>query len=132
MVISREDLDRISRLIHCVEFVHCGFDEALDVVKPGDFVYMDPPYAPVNATSFVGYTGDGFDLDSHNRLFARIKALHEEKILFAMSNAMVGLVTDSFADFTITRFSARRAINSKDPSATAMEVIVTNDTNESS
>jgi DNA adenine methylase len=92
----------------------------------GDFVYLDPPYAPENANSFVGYVADGFDLEAHNRLFDGIKKLNQKKIHFAMSNAKVDLVMDNFKDYKLEDIVARRAINSKDPGSTTMEVIVYN------
>ena len=50
-------------------------------VKKDDFVYLDPPYAPVDEKSFVNYTTDGFDLSCHNSLFNRIKTdLHKKNI----------------------------------------------------
>jgi hypothetical protein len=43
-----------------------------------------------------------------------------------MSNAKVDFVLDNFKDCQFEDIVARRAINSKDPSATTMEVIVYN------
>ena len=43
-----------------------------------------------------------------------------------MSNAKVDFVMDTFKDYYFEDIVARRAINSKDPSATTMEVIVYN------
>ena len=54
-------------------------------MKEGDFVYLDPPYAPENDKSFVKYVADGFDLKCHNNLFKSIKNL--KNIKFVMSNA---------------------------------------------
>jgi len=125
-IITREDLDVVSELIQDVVFECRGFDETIQTPVQGDFVYMDPPYAPENAKSFVGYVADGFNLDAHNNLFDGIKSLKNKKIKFAMSNAKVDFVMDTFKDYYFEDIVARRAINSKDPSATTMEVIVYN------
>ena len=37
-------------------------------IKKGDFLYLDPPYAPETVTSFVGYTKDGFGIENHQNL----------------------------------------------------------------
>ena len=125
-IVTREDLDAVSDLIQGVIFECCGFEETIQKPMQGDFVYLDPPYAPENAKSFVGYVADGFDLDAHNSLFDGVKSLKKKKIKFAMSNAKVDFVMDNFKDCQYEDIVARRAINSKDPSATTMEVIVYN------
>lgn len=125
-IITREDLDVVSDLIKDVVFECCGFETSIKKSVKGDFVYMDPPYAPENAKSFVGYVADGFSIDAHNNLFDEVKSLKNKKIKFAMSNAKVGLVMNTFKDYYFEDIVARRAINSKDPSATTMEMIVYN------
>ena len=65
-------------------------------------------------------------MDAHNNLFDGVKSLKNKKIKFAMSNAKVDFVMDNFKDCQYEDIVARRAINSKDPSATTMEVIVYN------
>ena len=64
IIISKTDLNYISELIKDVEFKNCSFTESIKNVKDGDFVYLDPPYAPENSKSFVGYVADGFNLDN--------------------------------------------------------------------
>ena len=125
-IITREDLDIVSELIQDVVFECCGFETSIKKSVKGDFVYLDPPYAPENAKSFVGYVADGFDLNAHNNLFDGVKSLKKKKIHFAMSNAKVDLVMDNFKDYKFEDIIARRAINSKDPSAVTTEVIVYN------
>lgn len=125
-IITREDLDIVSELIQDVVFECCGFETSIKKSVKGDFVYLDPPYAPENAKSFVGYVADGFDLNAHNNLFDGVKSLKKKKIHFAMSNAKVDLVMDNFKDYKFEDIVARRAINSKDPSAVTTEVIVYN------
>lgn len=125
-IITKEELDTVSELIQDVVFECCGFETSITKPIKDDFVYLDPPYAPENANSFVGYVADGFDLDAHNRLFDGIKKLNQKKIHFAMSNAKVDFVMDNFKDCQYEDIVARRAINSKDPGSTTMEVIVYN------
>lgn len=125
-IITREDLYVVSDLIQGVVFECRGFETSIKKPVNGDFVYLDPPYAPENAKSFVGYVADGFSIDAHNNLFDEVKSLKNKKIKFAMSNAKVDFVMDTFKDCQYEDIVARRAINSKDPSATTMEVIVYN------
>jgi DNA adenine methylase len=93
-------------------------------VKDADFVYLDPPYAPENSKSFVGYVADGFNLETHKLLFDEIKKFRNIK--FVMSNAKVDLVTNNFKEYNCDDIIARRAINSKKPGSTTTEVIIYN------
>lgn len=122
--VSETDLNNISELIKNVKFEHNSFEDSIKNVKKGDFVYLDPPYAPENKKSFVGYNSDGFNLDTHKLLFNEIKKL--VKIKFVMSNAKVKLVTETFQNYKSKDIIARRAINSKKPGSTTTEVIIYN------
>tara|TARA_B100001996_G_scaffold321205_1_gene265577 strand:+ start:1803 stop:2687 length:885 start_codon:yes stop_codon:yes gene_type:complete len=122
VLISLEELLKIQELIKDVVFKWCDFRAAFaQTINDCDFIYADPPYAPENVKSFVGYTKDGFIMDDHKDLFNLLK---HSKIDFVMSNAKVYIVTNSFEDYKIEDVPARRAINSKDPSSITTEVLV--------
>lgn len=72
-VITKETLYTVSELIKDVEFTNKGFVESIQSPIEGDFVYLDPPYAPENNTSFVGYVADGFTEENHKDLFEKTK-----------------------------------------------------------
>jgi DNA adenine methylase len=100
----------------------------LKEVQPGDFVYLDPPYAPLNEKSFVGYNAEGFTLEQHNQLFTHCACLTEKKVRFLLSNAEVPLVTNAFpVPLYQTRVvSCRRAIHAKAPATRTNEVLIAN------
>jgi len=123
-IITKDALDTVSAMIADVKFKTCDFGEAFESMRSGDFVYADPPYAPETDKSFVGYTADGFGLETHERLFECLLGLSEKNISFAMSNARVDMVVDKFEGCGIETVVARRAINSKNPGATTEEVLV--------
>lgn len=116
----------VSDLIRGVVFRHASFADSLADVRPGSFVYMDPPYAPASATSFVGYTDAGFAEKDHKNLFELCDALSTNGISLVMSNADVPLVRTNFPTdrYMTTVVSCRRAINAKNPASRANEVIV--------
>jgi DNA adenine methylase len=126
VVITKTELDAISELIKDVEFKQSSFEESIKNVGKGDFVYLDPPYAPENSKSFVGYVKDGFSLEMHAKLFSEIKNVASREGKFLMSNAKVELVTDTFKDYNCQDITARRAINSKNPAAKTTEVFIYN------
>jgi DNA adenine methylase len=127
-ILDEDHIRRVSELIKDVVFTCCSFSDSLTKLEKDDFVYLDPPYAPENDTSFVSYTADGFDLDNHKRLFKECSEMKEKNVNMLMSNADVALVKDEFPSpmYTTTIISCRRAINSKKPGARTNEVLITN------
>jgi DNA adenine methylase len=125
-IINRAHLDEMHELIRDVVFECADFTVSMEAGKigDGDFVYLDPPYAPENAKSFVGYTDKGFPLDQHNRLFGMCRGLKK----MMMSNADVALVRQNFPveQYVTNVVSCKRSINSKNPEAKTNEVIIMN------
>lgn len=123
-ILNHDHLMEIHRLIQGVVFQVMDFDAAMKERKEGDFVFMDPPYVPVNQTSFVQYNKEGFD--KHEILFKRCKSL---SVRFMLCNSSTALVENEFKGeegFQIRHVEAKRRVNSKEPGKTAMEVIITN------
>lgn len=112
----------VSELVQRVTFTRESYETALEKVSAAGmcFAYLDPPYAPVDANSFVAYTAGGFD---HLAFFEQCKNLTSP---WLMSNANVELVRETFpaSEFDVRSIQARRAIHSKDPSASASEVLI--------
>ena len=123
-IVNLSELKMLSELTQDVVFMCNDFAASLEMVKSGDFVYLDPPYAPETDKSFVGYVADGFNLDMHLKLFDMVKNIPD--IHFAMSNSNVDLVRDTFEGYSIDEITARRAINSKNPGSKTKEVLIYN------
>ena len=127
-LVEEDELNYISELIKDVNFYNSDFSESFkNVSNEKNFLYMDPPYAPENDKSFVGYTKDGFDIEQHKKLFDLTKLISEKNMIM-MSNSNVKLIHDNLSkdNFKYEIVSCRRAINSKDPAARTEEVIITN------
>lgn len=127
-IINKEHLEEIHNLIQNVVFECCDFNTSLTIVEPGDFVYIDPPYAPETAKSFVGYTENGFNIENHNKLFELIHILTNSNKKIMLSNSDVSLVRENFTSekYNILSILCKRSINSKNPKAKAKEVIIKN------
>jgi len=127
-ILDEEHIKTVSTLIKDVVFTNCSFTDSLTKISSGDFVYLDPPYAPENETSFVSYTSDGFDLETHKMLFKLCTGMKSKRVKMLMSNADVKLVRDAFPSpkFTTKIISCRRAIHSKEPDSRTNEVLITN------
>ena len=127
-ILEKDEIDYISKLIKDVNFYNSDFSKSFENVQgENNFIYLDPPYAPENDKSFVGYTKDGFGIEQHELLFNLTKKISEKNMIM-MSNANVKLIRDNLSpdDYKYEVVSCRRAINSKNPGAKTDEVIITN------
>jgi DNA adenine methylase len=130
-IINLIHLEEISKLIKDVIFECIDYKLVLEKIAnkndKNDFIYMDPPYAPENDTSFVSYTEGGFSKENHLKLFEIYNNLSKQLKLM-MSNSDVKLVRDNFSDISLNIKSivCKRTINSKNPESKTKEVIIKN------
>ena len=112
------------------------FDDALADVSDGDFVYLDPPYAPLSGTAhFTSYTAGGFGPEQQERLQRTVidSALRGASVLLSNSSApqIKALYHQNrgarHAGLRATTVAARRAINSRAASrGPVREYLITN------
>jgi len=91
------------------------FERVLGRAKPGDFVYFDPPYIPLTATSrFTDYTSEGFGDAQQLRLRDVALELKRRKVSVLLSNSSAQRVYDLYErDFRCQEVDARRSVNCK-------------------
>jgi DNA adenine methylase len=97
------------------------FEEALANARAGDFVYCDPPYAPLSRTSsFAHYTARGFRTLDHVHLQRAVVAASGRGAIVLLSNSSAPEIEAAYAapaarivGLKIQRVPARRAINSR-------------------
>lgn len=89
------------------------FERVLDRAVAGDFVYFDPPYLPISATSsFTGYSSDGFGIRDHEWLRDIACELSSRGVHVLISNSAAPAVRALYSkDFEVTEVFANRAIN---------------------
>lgn len=90
------------------------FESILDFVKPGEFVYFDPPYHPLSKTaSFTAYYRGGFGETIQESLADVALALDKKGVYVMLSNSMTPFVTNLYKRFTIKEVFATRSVNSR-------------------
>ncbi|MGN6107743.1 MAG: DNA adenine methylase [Kofleriaceae bacterium] len=122
-----ENIRACSAALQGVELRCCDFEEALADVAPGEFVYMDPPYAPVSPTaSFTSYTAEGFSYGTtpQSALFeSERRETDQERLqrvllhvdargaLFALSNSNARVLAPLRAAWKAKTLLSSRSIN---------------------
>ncbi|MCA9872526.1 MAG: DNA adenine methylase [Anaerolineales bacterium] len=113
------DVDRLcaaSAALQGVNLVADDFAWVLDTAVVGDFLYFDPPYAPLTATSnFTSYHRHGFDAADQYRLAQTISGLTARGCKVMLSNSSAPLIYELYQQppYRLIEIQARRAINSK-------------------
>jgi DNA adenine methylase len=104
-----------------VTFDCVGFDAVLADAGPGDFVYCDPPYAPLSRTaSFAHYTAGGFSAFDQRRLQQAVIAACRRGAHVVLSNSSAPEIVELYskpaarkAGLHVHLVPARRSINSR-------------------
>jgi DNA adenine methylase len=120
-ICDAENLRRVSGLIAQpnIHLVQAPFDWVLERANPGNFVYFDPPYAPVSETAhFRSYTAEGFSPKDQERLQRTAIELAHRGVHVVLSNSVAPQIQRLYesdeargAGFVAHRVPARRAIN---------------------
>jgi len=91
-----------------------GFDTLVELARPGDFFYFDPPYDPVSRTAgFTGYTAGSFRDEDQRRLAAVFAELSRKGCLCMLSNSCTPFILELYREFRLEIVQAGRPINSK-------------------
>ena len=122
-ICDEHNLRRASEALSTLEAEvdYAKYDAVLDVARPRDFVYLDPPYAPLSATaSFTSYTATRFGAGDQRRLQQVVLALAQRGCQVVLSNSTAPEIRDLYdgnadaeeAGVRAHRVAARRTINS--------------------
>ena len=80
-------------------------------VGEGDFVFLDPPYVPLSATSsFTSYNSDGWTAVDDERLASTLLHIDSVGAKFMMTNSAAGKVFELFGRWQISTVDAHRFI----------------------
>jgi DNA adenine methylase len=112
-----------------------SFAEVLAETRTGDFVYCDPPYAPISRTANFGqYTAGGFTAGDQETLRQAVIAAGRRGTHVVLSNSSAPEIESAYrspaanaAGLAVHRVAARRSINARASARGPVdELIVTN------
>lgn len=108
-----------------IQLLHIDFEEVLQRVPRGGFVYLDPPYDPVSdKASFTGYNRGGFGREEQERLKRCCDELAARGVRFLLSNSATSFIKELYTGYTVEIVHAKRAINSDASKRGAVEEVL--------
>ncbi|SFP13055.1 DNA adenine methylase [Hydrogenimonas thermophila] len=126
--LDEDNLRACSQVLKDTEILNGDFEIIKPLIKKEDFIYLDPPYVPLNTTSsFTAYTDKGFDDDMQFRLKEFCDYINSIGAYFMLSNSYTDFILNLYKDYNIKIVMANRAINCKgDGRDKIKEVVVVN------
>lgn len=113
----------VHRALRGARIAHAGFEDVLSLARPGDFVYLDPPYDG----TFTSYTQGAFDQKDQRRLWELCVKLHRIGAKWMLSNADTAFIRNLYRAFRVEAVKAPRRVAASVAARTpASEVIVRN------
>lgn len=115
-IVDADNIRNMSKLLNekNIKILNGDYRAALKGLRKGSFVYLDPPYMPISASSsFTSYTQDGFNYENQVELKNECDKLKKKGIPFIQSNSDCKEIRELYKDYDIITVKAKRSINSK-------------------
>lgn len=134
-ICDRKNLYAINCLLQKVNIYSGNYGESEKYIGKDSFVYFDPPYRPLSASSsFTTYSRFDFNDDEQIQLAKFFKTMDSTGAKLMLSNSDPKNVNpndnffeDHFSDFNIYRLKAKRIINSNgNGRGLISEILITN------
>ena len=134
-ICDEENLKNVSLVLKKVKIIYADYRESESFIDEKTFVYIDPPYRPLNITSsFTSYTENDFNDKEQIELAEYINVLNKKgaKIVISNSDPKNNDIDDNFFDelydnYNINRVKATRMLNSNASLRGAInELLITN------
>lgn len=125
-ICDSDTLRAASVILARATFLCCDYKTALNEhAKPGDLVFLDPPYLPISPYSdFKRYTAEQFYEDDHRELAEEVNRLHKLGCHVVLTNSNHPLVHELYGNFEVQVISTKRFINSAAGKRTGEDVLV--------
>jgi len=130
MIVDEDRLRECSKALQNATIAVGGYESILDThkfVSEEDFVYLDPPYAPVKEDSFTSYTKEDFGKENQIELKRMCDKLNMNGVYFMLSNSAAPFILKLYDKYFINIIQAPRYINSDGNNrGNVEEVVITN------
>lgn len=108
-ILDSVTLDADSAALRSAVIKHLDYSTALDKLKRGDFVYLDPPYSG----QFTGYHKNGFGMDDQESLAKLFRKLHEAGAHLMLSNGPDDFISRLYDGFRMEHLHSKVVLSGK-------------------
>ncbi|MBK7105033.1 MAG: Dam family site-specific DNA-(adenine-N6)-methyltransferase [Ignavibacteriae bacterium] len=124
---SLNDLRNISVSLYRKNIIAQDYSQIYKQVKENDFIYLDPPYPPLNGTSFfTHYTIDRFSYRDQEKLNEFANKLSLKNCYIMISNADTPKIRELYYNWNIFELEKTRFVSCKTERKKVKELIITN------
>jgi len=125
-ICDEDNLRAASNALQDALIVEGDYKDVLrEYARPGDFIYLDPPYLPVGKyADFKRYTKEQFYEEDHIELAQEVQRLHKLGCHVLLTNSNHPLVHELYGKYKISVHKTRRNINSNASKRTGEDVLV--------
>ena len=113
-IADENNICAVNKALIDTEIFCLDFSSALDMIDENSFVYLDPPYRPLNKTSsFTDYSKEGFTDTDQKRLSDFYKRADKKGAYLMLSNSdsKDNFFNNLYSEYNIQRVLANRMIN---------------------
>lgn len=127
-ILDERDFKSAAELLSKATILNSDFEGTISHATEGDFIYLDPPYIPIDATaSFTSYHADGFGLPDQERLAHKMLDLKEAGIKAMCSNSDTPLTREIYGGLNQRTIQAPRMVSAKASGRGSIsELVITN------
>ncbi len=128
-ICDKQALRDASRVLQNATIICGDYTTVLsEYAKPGDFVFLDPPYIPISEYSdFKRYTKEQFGISDHSRLAVEFSRLHSLGCHLLLTNSNHPLVHELYEQYEIQVIPTKRSVSCKADSRTGEDTLVISD-----
>jgi len=122
-----EELMTISNVLKGVTLSSISYERAISETNINDFVYLDPPYPPLNGTSYFNhYTVERFPEEEQFKLAREVISMDIRGVKFMMTNSDTELIRDLYSQFNMVSIPVTRFITCKSTRHQVSELVIKN------
>lgn len=127
-IVNEKGILGISKYLNSsnITCLNVDYKDALKGVKKKDFVFIDPPYYPMNRDSFLRYDISYFGIEAQEALKTICDSLTKKGVRFIETNSDCPEVRELYSEYRQIEVDVRRCINAKADGRRGKELIICN------